>query len=351
MDLKDFVNSKEIALYLKELPEEKTTDSALFPSKKQMGTSIEFAKGSKKKAVVLRQSTFDTAAKVRALNAELSVYKREMPYFKEAIGINETIRRDLINALAANNQNLVDALTGEVFENIANLREGARIAMKRMRTQIIQNGELNLVSEDGDIVVDYLVPSNHKITLQSAKMWNKAEADIVGDIRKYQKQMVKENNPKPNIMLMTEETFDNTFFINTAINGAILSGYNNNFPIIGQQDVIDYIKRVCGVSIVFLEDSVYFDEEGGEAIPYYEDGKITFMSGSTLGSTVYGVTPEEFDKSYGSGKLDTSIVDVAIAVTTMVKEDPVSVDTKVSMLGIPSFERADEVLFMTVYSA
>ena len=75
------------------------------------------------------------------------------------------------------------------------------------------------------------------------------------------------------------------------------------------------------------------------------------MSGSTLGSTVYGVTPEEFDKSYGSGKLDTSIVDVAIAVTTMVKEDPVSVDTKVSMLGIPSFERADEVLFMTVYSA
>lgn len=346
-ELKDFINSKEIALYLKELPQEDTIDQALFPIKKQMSTSIEFAKGSKKKAVVLRQSAFDTAAKVRALSAELSVFKKEMPFFKEAIGINETIRRDLINAMNANNQNLVDALIEQVFENYAVLREGARIAMKRMRTQLIQNGEINITSADGDVVVDYGVPSNHKITISTGK-WNTAAADIVGDIAKYQKLMVKEHYAKPNIMLMTEATFDATFMINTAIKGAILSGYNTNFPILGQKHYLDYVKEVCGVTIVFLEDSVYYDEDGGEPIPYYEDKKITFMSGSTLGNTVYGVTPEEYDKTYGSGKLDTSMVD-NIAITTMVKEDPVSVDTKVSMIGIPSFERADEVLFITAY--
>lgn len=346
-ELKDFINSKEIALYLKELPQEDTIDQALFPTKKQMSTSIEFAKGSKKKAVVLRQSAFDTAAKVRALSAELSVFKKEMPFFKEAIGINETIRRDLINAMNANNQNLVDALIEQVFENYAVLREGARIAMKRMRTQLIQNGEINITSADGDVVVDYGVPSNHKITISTGK-WNTAAADIVGDIAKYQKLMVKEHYAKPNIMLMTESTFDATFMINTAIKGAILSGYNTNFPILGQKHYLDYVKEVCGVTIVFLEDSVYYDEDGGEPIPYYEDKKITFMSGSTLGNTVYGVTPEEYDKTYGSGKLDTSMVD-NIAITTMVKEDPVSVDTKVSMIGIPSFERADEVLFITAY--
>jgi hypothetical protein len=346
-ELKDFINSKEIALYLKELPQEDTIDQALFPTKKQMSTSIEFAKGSKKKAVVLRQSAFDTAAKVRALSAELSVFKKEMPFFKEAIGINETIRRDLINAMNANNQNLVDALIEQVFENYAVLREGARIAMKRMRTQLIQNGEINITSADGDVVVDYGVPSNHKITISTGK-WNTAAADIVGDIAKYQKLMVKEHYAKPNIMLMTEATFDATFMINTAIKGAILSGYNTNFPILGQKHYLDYVKEVCGVTIVFLEDSVYYDEDGGEPIPYYEDKKITFMSGSTLGNTVYGVTPEEYDKTYGSGKLDTSMVD-NIAITTMVKEDPVSVDTKVSMIGIPSFERADEVLFITAY--
>ena len=240
-ELKDFINSKEIALYLKELPQEDTIDQALFPTKKQMSTSIEFAKGSKKKAVVLRQSAFDTAAKVRALSAELSVFKKEMPFFKEAIGINETIRRDLINAMNANNQNLVDALIEQVFENYAVLREGARIAMKRMRTQLIQNGEINITSADGDVVVDYGVPSNHKITISTGK-WNTAAADIVGDIAKYQKLMVKEHYAKPNIMLMTEATFDATFMINTAIKGAILSGYNTNFPILGQKHYLDYVK-------------------------------------------------------------------------------------------------------------
>lgn len=345
-ELKDFINSKEIALYLKELPQEDTIDQSLFPIKKQMSTNIEFAKGSKKKAVILRQSTFDVTAKVRALSAELNVLKKEMPFFKEAMGINETIRRDLINAMNANNQNLVDALIEQVFENYAVLKEGAKIAMKRMRTQLIQNGEINITSTDGDIVVDYGVPSNHKITISTGK-WNTAGADIVGDIKKYQKLLVKENYPKPNIMLMTEATFDATFMINTAIKGAILSGYTTNFPILGQQDYLDYIKRVCGVTIIFLEDSVYYTEDG-EANAYYEDKKITFMSGSTLGNTVYGVTPEEYDKVYGSGKLDTTMID-NIAITTMVKEDPVSVDVKVSMIGIPSFERADEVLFITAY--
>ena len=46
--------------------------------------------------------------------------------------------------------------------------------------------------------------------------------------------------------------------------------------------------------------------------------------------------------------MDCSIVRTGIAVTTMRKEDPVTVQTKVSQLGMPSFERADECFFATV---
>ena len=344
----DIVKAKEIGVYYNTMQKDRAPylGETLFPLNKKLGLDLKWIKGSKGMPVALKSSGFDTKAELRD-RIGFSDVQTEMPFFKEAIGINETIRRDLINAMNANNQNLVDALIEQVFENYAVLREGARIAMKRMRTQLIQNGEINITSADGDVVVDYGVPSNHKITISTGK-WNTAAADIVGDIAKYQKLMVKEHYAKPNIMLMTEATFDATFMINTAIKGAILSGYNTNFPILGQKHYLDYVKEVCGVTIVFLEDSVYYDEDGGEPIPYYEDKKITFMSGSTLGNTVYGVTPEEYDKTYGSGKLDTSMVD-NIAITTMVKEDPVSVDTKVSMIGIPSFERADEVLFITAY--
>ncbi len=350
MELKDFINSANIALYMKELPQEESIDKALFPVKKQMGTEIELAKGAKKKAVALRMSQLDVAAKVRALNATLSVEKRELPFFKEAIGINETTRRDLVNAANSNNQNLVEALTKQVFENYENLVEGANIQAKRMRASLIQNGEINITTDDGDIVVDYGVPSDHKVTVLSSDMWNVPTADIIGDIKKYQKAITDDHYTKPTILLLTESTFDATFLVNTAIINHLKGGESTKNMILSQADFINFAKERLGISVVFLEESTYIPAEGAEEQPYYENGKITLMSGTTLGNTVYGATPEEWDKLYGGGKLDTSLVNNAIAIPVMVKEDPVSVDTKVSQMVLPSFERADEVFFATVYT-
>lgn len=353
MNINDFISSQNIALYIKELPVESTVDKALFPSKKQLGTEIEIAKGAKNKAVALKMSRFDVATKVRALSASLNVQKREMPFFKEAVGINETKRRELINALTANNQNLVQALVSQVFDNYANLIDGANIQTKRMRTSLIQNGVINITTDEGDIIVDYGVPENHKAVLAGTSKWNDPSADIVKDIEDFQKTITNDNYPKPTTMLLTEKTFSNTFMINTAIIAhlqACSTNCSNNCKVIlSEQDFINFCKDRLGLAVVFEENTTFIPEEGAEAIPYYIDGKVTFMSGSTLGYTVYGTTPEEYDKVYGSGKLDTSIVQDAIAITTMVKEDPITVDTKVSQIVIPSFERADEVFFATVY--
>ncbi|PWL51766.1 MAG: phage capsid protein [Clostridium cadaveris] len=350
MDLKDFISSKNIALYMKELPQESSVDLALFPKKKQLGTEIEYAKGAKKKAVALRMSQFDTAAKTRALSATLDVFKKELPFFKESMGIKETDRRDLVLAMQSNNQEIVQALAKQVFENYENLINGAHIVAKRMRAEVIQNGAINITTEDGDVMVDYGVPVKHKAKItESSKKWNVATADIVGDIAKYQKTITDDHYDKPNIALMTEKTFLDTFMINTVIKNDLNGNISNQNRILSEKDFLNFAKERLGLSIVFLENATFIPNEGAEPMPYYVDGKVTFMSGTTLGSTVYGTTPEEFDKLYGSGKLDTSIVDLAIAVTTMVKEDPVSVDTKVSEMVLPSFDRADEVFFATVY--
>ena len=55
-----------------------------------------------------------------------------------------------------------------------------------------------------------------------------------------------------------------------------------------------------------------------------------------------GRTPEESDlQTLGTAKV--SVVDNGIAVATYGMEDPVNVETKVSMVALPSFERANEV--------
>lgn len=198
------------------------------------------------------------------------------------------------------------------------------------------------------MVVDYGVPSNHKVTLTSTDKWTNPSADIVGDVRKWQKVLTNENYPKPTTLMLTETTFDNTFLVNTAIKGHLNGNVMNQNRILSQKDYLQFAKEVMGITVVFLDDSTYYPYEGAAAVQYYENNKVTLMSGTTLGNTVYGVTPEEFDLTHGSGKLDTTIIAPGIAVSTDTKWDPVTVDTKVSVMPIVSFDRADEVFFATV---
>lgn len=348
MELKDFISSSNISLYMKELPTEDTIEKTLFPSKLVAGTKLEYAKGAKNKSVALRQSTFDAAAKVRALRAELNLKSMDFPYFKEALTIDETTRRELLNAIAANNKNLVDALLAQVYENYADLVKGAEIVAKKMRASVLQNGYLNFVGGvDGDIVMDYDVPSEHRETITSSSdKWTVSSADIVGDVNRIKKLMVNGQYKKPRVMYMTENTFDSTFCINDAITAHLRNSNLNTNSILTQQDYLNFTAQFLGLRVIFLEDTTYIPYEGASPVRYYEDNKVVFAPAEALGECNFGMTPEQFDKIHGSGKLDTTVIQDQIAITTMVKADPVTVDTKVSVMPMVSFTEADNVYYL-----
>lgn len=342
MQIQDFINAKQISLFIKNLPPEVTIDEALFPSTKQMGMELEQAKGAKQRPVALRMSTFDVAVKPRALKAELNVEKKEMPFFKESILIKEKDRQQLLLAIAANNQNLVDQILSQVFGNYKALVDGAKVQRRRMKAQLIQKGEINITTDDGDIVVDYGVPENHKETLMGLSTWDNAGADIVGDIERWQEVIVNEGYTKPDRMILTEKTFGYVCK-NTAILNDI-KGTSNK--IVTKADVKAYLNNKLNIQIATVNG--VFIAEDGSTMNYYEDDKVSLIPQGTLGRTVFGTTPEEADTMFGTSKLDTQIVETGVAITTMLKEDPVTVETKVSQLTLPSFERADECFFAKV---
>lgn len=345
MKLEEFISSKEIALYIKGLPEEATLDKVLFPADKQYGMEIELAKGAKQRPVALRISSFDTAVRARVLSANIDIEKREMPFFKESILVRESDRQKLLLAMAANNQNIINQILGHVYNNYKNLVDGAEVQMKRMRASLIQNGTINITSDNGDIVVDYLVPAAHKETISTAsKKWNVATADIVGDVARWQKIFTNEGYAKPTVLIMTDTLFGYVC-LNTAIVNDI-KGMNTNY-IVTQNDVKNYLNQKFGVSVALVNG--VFVNEAGTTVSYYEDNKVTLIPAGVLGKTVYGTTPEEADSIFGSKLLETEIVNTGVAITTMLKHDPVNIETKVSQLGMPSFERADECFFATVY--
>ena len=69
-----------------------------------------------------------------------------------------------------------------------------------------------------------------------------------------------------------------------------------------------------------------------------------FPSG-TLGTSWFGTTPEQSDLMTGNAA-NVTITDTGVAVTTTKETDPVNVDTKVSMIFLPSFEAADQVYIL-----
>jgi hypothetical protein len=90
----------------------------------------------------------------------------------------------------------------------------------------------------------------------------------------------------------------------------------------------------------------YVDETGVENAYVVDDLFVMFPDGN-LGTGWFGTTPEQSDLLSGT-TANVSITDVGVAVTTSKKVDPVNVETKVSMIYLPSFETANQIGIMDV---
>lgn len=344
MDWRDMISAKEISTYIQALPPEMLIGESLFPRKKQLGMDLKYIRGSKKRPVVLRQSQFDVAAKIRALKADISEKTKRMPFFKESVIINEEDRQQLLLAMAAQNNDLVDMITSQIFDNYTSLVEGGDIQMERMRSQLLTDGTINITSDDGDITFDFGVPTNHKEVLTGTAVWSNPDADIVGDLQRYKQVLINEGYPELTRMIMTNKTFSYIM-----LNKAIKLDIDKDGRVILTTDMVkNYLKNKLNLSVAIVS-GVYLLEDGTEHA-YFPDDKVTMIPDGVLGQTYYGTTPEEADKMFnqGGGSLDCSIVRTGIAITTMKIEDPVTVQTKISQLGMPSFERAEECFFATV---
>ncbi|ENK0558490.1 major capsid protein [Clostridium sporogenes] len=343
MDWRDIINVKEIATYIKELPPEVVIGEALFPRKKQLGMELKYIKGAKKKPVVLKQSTFDVAVKIRALKATVDEVTKQMPFFKESVLVNEKDRQDLLLATQAQNKNVIDMIITKIFDNYKDLVDGGDMQMERMRMQLLSDaGIISIVSEDGDVVFDFGVSEKHKEVLAGTAKWSDTiNSNPVLDMIRWTRLMKNEG------YIVDRAVLDaTTFGWITANKNIVKSGWPQNPNYLASDDEIkEYIKKKTGVTLAVVSGS-YKLEDGTEE-PYFPSGKFTLIPTGTLGATYYGTTPEEADKMFSQGS-NVEIVRTGVAIMTMKKDDPVTVQTKVSQLGMPSFERADECFFATV---
>lgn len=311
----------------------------LFPQQKQIGLEFKWLKGKTGVPKALRPSEFDADVIPRGREGFEEMIQ-DMAFFKESKYIDEKTRQELFKVLKTNDQAYIDAVSNHVFADVAELISAAESRKEIMRMQALTTGTVALTIENGnEVKADYEIPENQKVDV--ATSWDDVNADITEDLESAI-EVLTAKGATPARILLNSVTLGK-MRKNNIIKANLIAGDATNKRI-SKADVIAYLQDEFKLQVA-VYDKVYNDGNGVQK--FVQDGVVVLMPEGDLGKTHLGTTPEEADlMSQADTDAQVSIVNQATAVTTMKKKDPVTVETKVSMITFPSFEAADKVFIL-----
>lgn len=344
MSIFDLVTAKNIAEYWleKNVNAQPLLGETLFPIVKEIGIKLEWIKGAKNQPLGLRLSAYDSKA-IRRDRQGFESYETKMPFFKESKYIDEQLRQNLNTLIQTNNEQVINSILEKIFNDEVELIKAAGVTLERMRMEALTAGTVTLASNGQAYSYDYGVPEDQKVDVST--VWSNPDADIIGDIVEFV-ELMKSKGVEVTRAICNSSVAKN-FRTNNALKNAIYVFAGGTVNVTTQR-ALDYIYNETGVSI-YVYDNVYVNESG-ESVKYVPDNTLVLMPEGTLGYTHLGITPEESDLA-NSLNAEVSIVNSGIAVTTYGTEDPVNVETKVSMVALPSFERANEIVIVDTETA
>lgn len=341
MNFFDLVTSSNLVAYWieKDLNNVRVGDQ-LFPFKKEIGVKLNWIKGANNQVVGLKLSAYDSKS-IRRDRQGIEKVETEMPFFKESMVVDEEMRQNLNTLLQTQNEALIRQIVARIFDDQVKLIKAAYETVERVRMQLLTTGTITLASNGQSYTYDYGMPGDNKITV--TKGWAQSDADPVKDITDAQKVALRKGHKLTRAMCNTNCL--NALLNNTNIKNTLYVFANGNISIT-VNDVRKYIEDKTGITI-YVNDYGYVNE-AGNFTGYFADDIFVLMPEGPLGETHYGTTPEESDLMTGATSAEVSLVNNSVAVTTSKIVDPVNVETKVSMVMLPSFEQADAVFILDV---
>ena len=347
MNIFDLIKAPELTAYW----EEHTQDmppylgEELFPADKKLGLSLDWIKGANGLPAVLKPSAFDVGAVPRA-RIGFDKLSAQMPFFKESAYIDEEIRQELNMVLETGNQAYIDAITRRIFADSTRLLDGARARREEMRMMALTTGSIAITANGQNYTYDYGMPANHKVTVKTA--WSDLQnADPIEDMRTWMDLAEADSGIRPTRGVCSRKTWG-YLRNNQKIIKSIYVLSNGQVGAVSDARLTQYLQDELGLELVIY--SKQYKNDSGNATKFVPDGTVSLFPEGTLGNTWFGTTPEESDLM-GGKVANVSITDMGVAVTTIEKADPVNVETKVTMICLPSFEAADSVIIGDVTPA
>ena len=343
MTIFDLVKAPELTSYWEEHVQDMPPylGEELFPADKKLGLKLDWIKGAKGLPVVLKPSAFDAGAVPRA-RIGFDKLSAEMPFFKESMYIDEELRQQLNMVMETGNQAYIDAVMNRVFADEMHLLEGARARREQMRMMALTTGAIAITANGQAYSYNYGIPDDHKSEVTTS--WSTTTSDPIEDMRKAMDKIEDDTGVRPTRGICTRKTWA-YLRVNEKIIKSIFVLSNGQVTALSDTRLSQYLMDELGLELIVYGKR--YKNDSGTATQFVPDDTVVLFPEGTLGNTWFGTTPEESDLM-GTGAANVSITDMGVAVTTVQKSDPVNVETKVTMICLPSFEAADSVYILDV---
>ena len=343
MTIFDLVKAPELTSYWEEHVQDMPPylGEELFPADKKLGLKLDWIKGANGLPVVLKPSAFDVGAVPRP-RIGFDKLSAEMPFFKESTYIDEELRQQLNMVMETGNQAYIDAVMNRVFADEMHLLEGARARREQMRMMALTTGAIAITANGQAYNYDYGIPEDHKSEVTTS--WSTTTSDPIEDMRKAMDKIEDDTGVRPTRGVCTRKTWG-YLRVNEKIIKSIFVLSNGQVSALSDARLSQYLMDELGLELIVYGKR--YKNDAGTATQFVPDDTVVLFPEGTLGNTWFGTTPEESDLM-GTGAANVSITDIGVAVTTVQKTDPVNVETKVTMICLPSFESADSVYILDV---
>lgn len=326
--------------------------TALFPARKKAGLDLAWIKGSKGLPVSLMPSAFDAKATFRD-RIGFQRIDTEMPFFREGFKIKEKDRQEILRVQDSNDPYANEVLA-RIYDDANELLAGANVVPERMIMQLLfpADGEMGIaIKANGvDYTYEYDAADAWKTTnytaLADTRLWTApSTADPFDDIRTIKNAIRGATGTEITTAVMNSYTFNLLAQI-TAVKNRFLATNGTTLGYISDNDVRRVFADTNGIQFVVYDKQ--YKNESGIAASFVPDGYVALIPSGPLGNTWYGTTPEEADLRGGNTKAQVAIVNTGVAITQIIDEHPVNVNTFASEIVLPSYERMSEVALLKV---
>lgn len=324
---------------------------SLFPVKKQAGLDLSFIKGSHGVPISLMPSAFDAKLTFRD-RIGVTELRTEMPFFREGFKIKEKDRQEILKFENSNNP-YVRTILDNIFNDADELIEGAYVAGERERMMLLfpedGNVGISIVANGVSYIYNYdpdgSWKANNYFELTGTAKWSDAShANPMKDIDTVRKAIRSNTGSEIKYAIMNSNTF-NYLNDNQKIMNRFITKIGVSVAYATEDEIKGVVEDTAKVKIIIYDKQ--FRDENKVVHGFVPDGYVALIPEGALGNTVFGTTPEEADL-IANPKAEVELINQGIAITKEVQTQPVNVNTWVSQIVLPSYERMDEVALLKV---